>query len=243
MLVCARSLIACYDGQQVRLVPGRSHVAEDHELALRFPRHFKAAPATRRNAARGDLIRASAPAPARRRFTPERDDLGRELWRLIPDTPTAAFRYTTSSVRVRLAARDQLLAIVRQTTAVDQLEVGGLLIGAAHPELFEVVDVAGPGPRAVRGRDSYRPDREHDLALIDQLGRDHVVGFWHTHPNGYRAPSTADLTAFATARHALGLRRFLALIVVPTRSGNWEVEAFTVSAGNDRDVVERSRLT
>jgi len=41
MLTCIESFEAAYDDDRVQLVAGRDRIGADHELAKRFPRHFR----------------------------------------------------------------------------------------------------------------------------------------------------------------------------------------------------------
>jgi proteasome lid subunit RPN8/RPN11 len=225
----------------VRLVPGRSHIDSSHEIVKRHPDHFEIALDRTSQARARDLIRLTS--PVQRPPAPPRDDLGRERWRLVGGSDECVFRdRAISPTRVRLAqdARRELLAILAATTEHDRKEAGGLLLGSIRDGLAEIVSVSGPGPRAARAADEYRPDVPHDLAIA---ARERAIGAWHCHPGGTRAPSSEDLTAFACwRRDVLDSAELVQLIAVPSRAGSWTFEAFTTRRGFERDVTERASL-
>lgn len=149
-------------------------------------------------------------------------------------------------VRIASGARRTLVEIAQASTGRDGLEVGGVLIGAVHRDLVEVVEVHAPGPRSVRSEHEFRSDPAHDMALIaaaversdGQLGE---VGHWHTHPVACRAPSPADLSAIAGLRALSGLERAVAVIAVPV-AGSWDLEAIVVRPAFSVDRAERARM-
>lgn len=101
------------------------------------------------------------------------------------------------------------------------LETGGILLGHQHSDGHLSVTVAGdPGPRAERGRRSFRRDPDHARSLArDGYARDRSVwiGDWHTHPDGLAHPSPTDLRAYADILHDPdgSFDAFLSLIVIP----------------------------
>jgi len=79
--------------------------------------------------------------------------------------------------------------MTEEADAKAPLETGGVLIGyLAQPGNIPVILCAsGPGPRALHGQAYYRPDHQHDEALIsafyEESGRRLIyLGDWHTHP-------------------------------------------------------------
>lgn len=106
-------------------------------------------------------------------------------------------------------------------TARDGRETGGILLGHQHSDGRLVVTTAGdPGPRAVRGRASFRRDPAHAQALADGAwARDRSVwlGDWHTHPRGPAHPSPVDMATYLSllADPELHFADFLALVVLP----------------------------
>jgi integrative and conjugative element protein (TIGR02256 family) len=246
MLVATKSFISVYAGREVRLIAGRSHVIEGHELVRRFPGYFK--PARGRRGAR-DRTTTSGTVSVRPVNAP-RPDFGREAWRLPPRVATCVLRDRPSiTTRIRLPARQSLFTIADRTTGVDGLESGGLLFGPPHADgLVEVLSASAPGPEAVRERDLYRPDLGHDLELAESArlaggGATLAIGFWHVHPSGWRSPSRTDLESFPVwRREVLQVQRLVALILVP-EGRSWAIEAFTVRAGfGGLDIAERSRV-
>lgn len=103
----------------------------------------------------------------------------------------------------------------------DELETGGILLGHQHTDGHLSVTVAGdPGPRAEKGRRSFRRDPDHARTLArNRYARDRSVwiGDWHTHPHGPGYPSSTDLRAYADILNDLdgNFDAFLALVVVP----------------------------
>jgi proteasome lid subunit RPN8/RPN11 len=249
MLVATKSFIT-HDGyREVRIISGVTHIAPDHEIVKRAPDCFAPGPNGRRGGRERILATGTASVRPVVPAAP-RPDLGREPWRLPPSAPECSLRDRPTSpthLRLSASAREQLLDLARSTTAVDGREAGGLLIGAPYSRgLIEILQITGPGPRSVRTADSYTPDLEHDLAIHARLRADSskpvvVVGVFHSHPQGYRVPSSQDLTSVATWRSLLDLERLVSLIVVPARGG-WSVDAWTVRGGFDRDICEPARL-
>jgi proteasome lid subunit RPN8/RPN11 len=252
MMKCVKPLVIDdpWHGE-ISFRPGIDQVAADTSYVRDHPECWEAC-TDARSAARSDLIRVtvSRTAPRKRKFSvdPER---GREPWRLPPISDAAWMRTGDSSRSpvIRLTAYEQLLSIVRATTGVDVLEAGGLGVGSGFVDddaraLCEVVEVSGPGPKAARRRDYYRPDLEHDWDVI-QAWRERGVGRlclgWHTHPAGGRMVSANDLAHMRGLREAAGLTEMLHLVVVPSVEG-WDTEGFMITArgGNSRDIVERA---
>jgi integrative and conjugative element protein (TIGR02256 family) len=249
MLVALKTFTTHYDGDEVRLLAGRSHVVEDHEIAKRHPECFKPEPGRVRggrdrisSAGTASIVTAAPPRPSRVR--------GREPWRLLSGSPECAIAYRQSRTRVRLAAsaRADLVAIAERTSGQDGAESGGLLFGSVSEDLslVEIVTVGGPGPKAIRESHRFQPDGKHDMALADRVraesaGSIRELGLWHTHPT-IAAPSELDVSHFAGMRGIIG-NLYTALIAVPVADGAWRLEAFVVRSGFAQDVCESAFVT
>jgi len=158
--------------------------------------------------------------------------------------------YSHSGTRVRLAAsaRADLVAIAERMSGRDGAEAGGLLLGSVAKDLslVEIVAGGGPGPKAIRERDRYQPDAEHDAAVAARAcgesgGTSTEVGCWHTHA-AVAAPSQPDTRYFAGMRDLVG-DLYVGLIAVPVAGGDWHLEAFVVRSGFSRDICEWATLT
>jgi Prokaryotic homologs of the JAB domain len=255
MLVATRPLIARYDGAEVRIVPGRDHIAEGHEIVLAHPECFKPAPGRRG----GDRVavsdgtcavrpRAVAPAStpsAKSRATLPADLRGFERWR-IPRT-AAECGLTTEHVsrthaRISSTAGAQMMGEVERTAAVDQNETGGLIFGSCCDGLLEALEASGPGPNAVRGPASFQFDLEYNAqqtATMEARGLINI-GEWHSHSHAAGTPSPEDLDCFAPRRKRLGLDQYLAVLAVQTRD-DWTLVPWVIRPGfAGRDIAERA---
>lgn len=77
------------------------------------------------------------------------------------------------------------------------LETGGILLGWRSGEDRVVVDMRGPGLRALHGRQCFLPDHTWQLdeihrAFKESNGDIDYLGDWHSHPNGTAAMSQQD---------------------------------------------------
>lgn len=128
--------------------------------------------------------------------------------------------------------RSALSAIVAEAKrSVDGLETGGILLGddtihipGPHDDGPYVRHAGGPGPAAVRQANFFRPDylqAQRDALDAFALDGSNWLGTWHTHPGlgpvRHTRPSSADLRVYRQhlADEAVGLTRFVALIVTP----------------------------
>jgi proteasome lid subunit RPN8/RPN11 len=243
------------DGHEVRLFGGgrgrRSFVHESSTLAAKYPRHFKSAEGARSYVRAMGSLRmtvggaglAPASAPVRQVNDPE---LGIEAWRLPPRSEHCRVGSGPSPLHVRLSgvARQQVLSALQTSTDVDGLEQGGCLVGTVNGSLIEVLMASGSGPKALRGRDSFRSDVEYEAALRDRAEAISlsIVGFYHSHPcRGRRDLSREDLTAASTRRRELGSPAFLELVAVRAADG-WAFEPWVVRRGLGADIAERAIL-
>lgn len=78
------------------------------------------------------------------------------------------------------------------------LETGGTFFGyfADNGDVV-VTDLIDAGPDAKRGRYSFEPDQDYQLAEIERLfilsnGKTTYLGDWHSHPNGSPSLSRKD---------------------------------------------------
>src|SRR4051812_37824791 len=77
------------------------------------------------------------------------------------------------------------------------LENGGVLLGWRSGEDRIVVDLRGPGPRALHGRHCFIPDHVWQLSEIkrafhESRGDLDYLGDWHSHPDGIAEMSDLD---------------------------------------------------
>ncbi|MDB5453611.1 MAG: uncharacterized protein JWO33_2189 [Caulobacteraceae bacterium] len=77
------------------------------------------------------------------------------------------------------------------------LETGGVLLGWRAGADRIVVDVIGPGPRALHGRHMLLPDHPWQLSQIraafaQSKGDLDYLGDWHSHPSGLAQMSVQD---------------------------------------------------
>lgn len=79
------------------------------------------------------------------------------------------------------------------------LEAGGQLFARIETGRIVVVEATGPRSGDRRSRTSYLPDRAAERAeIVDRHAADlHLVGDWHTHPDGEPQPSGRDLDSMA----------------------------------------------
>lgn len=123
------------------------------------------------------------------------------------------------------------LQFIRATATLsdDGREVGGILLGTDSPssswlysDIATIRHAGGPGPAAVRERSSFRRDLAHSQQVaLEAFERDgsEWIGEWHTHPIGPARPSAVDIRSYRRhlADEALGLDRFVSLILTPER--------------------------
>ncbi len=89
------------------------------------------------------------------------------------------------------------LAQNRQMTSREK-EAGGQLFYTEAPEgHMRVEAITGPRKTDKRSRSLYKPDRDKELAEIDEhfLRGLHFIGDWHTHPERIARPSGSDIAA------------------------------------------------
>jgi integrative and conjugative element protein (TIGR02256 family) len=131
-------------------------------------------------------------------------------WTLAP----SAHEPSIHRYDVRIRDRDAMVAVTVQTRALEAitdevrchpyLETGGILLGRLDGTRRTIIDASVPGPNAVRKRDSYRPDLNHDRAVVARASREWAgdvgcVGSWHSHPapGGSTKPSHFDAQRIA----------------------------------------------
>jgi integrative and conjugative element protein (TIGR02256 family) len=81
-----------------------------------------------------------------------------------------------------------------------QREAGGLLFARVSPGVIRIEEATGPRPTDRRSRRSYEGDRSQEQCEIDERHPNglHYVGDWHTHPERFPKPSSADDLAMST---------------------------------------------
>jgi integrative and conjugative element protein (TIGR02256 family) len=77
------------------------------------------------------------------------------------------------------------------------LENGGILLGWRSGEDRVIVDLRGPGPRALHGRHCFLPDHEWQVEEINRAfeasrGDLDYLGDWHSHPDSVAEMSELD---------------------------------------------------
>ena len=121
-------------------------------------------------------------------------------------------------------AEERIAQLARDS--VDGRETGGILLGHdVTVSRLEVIAAGEAGPHAERRRDFFRRDLNAAARFAADMwaSRRMVwVGEWHTHLNGWHAPSHLDLETYRRflADPSLGFDVFVALIVVAT-DGDW----------------------
>lgn len=116
------------------------------------------------------------------------------------------------------------------------LETGGILLGWRSGEDCVVVDMRGPGLRALHGRYNFFPDHAWQLAEIHRTfeashGDIDYLGDWHSHPEGIAAMSLQDQTTLR--RITRRVKNPLMLILAGPRDHN------TWSAGCWKGIRQR----
>lgn len=242
VLEATRTFITRYAGAEVRLIAGRDQVAEDHELARRYPACFRPVPGAPAGARTSFAYSDAGPVVCTSSTLPA-EPSGFERWRMARSTPGVAVSTRLSGTRVRFSspARVALLAEVKRGDG--RTETGGVLFGSTGHELVEVLAASGPGPGAGRGLDFYRSDGAHDLAVAEEMAERglSIVGEWHSHPRGSGMPSPEDLQTFSGRRRALDLERYLTVLAAQTRAG-WELVGWVTRAAGKVDICRPARF-
>lgn len=138
-------------------------------------------------------------------------------------------RYFHPPVVINRSALSVIVAEAKRS--VDGLETGGILLGddtihipGPHDDGPYVRHAGGPGPAAIRRATFFRPDYvQAQRDALDAFVADgsNWLGTWHTHPSlgpvRHNRPSNIDLRVYRQhlADEAVGLTRFVALIVTP----------------------------
>ncbi len=83
--------------------------------------------------------------------------------------------------------RSLLLSLIDEAQGAAPSETGGMLLGYDGRAEPVVMNVIGPGPRAIHESCRFVPDHEYQVARIEQLYNDsnrrlQYLGDWHTHP-------------------------------------------------------------
>ncbi|WP_082646313.1 Mov34/MPN/PAD-1 family protein [Bradyrhizobium valentinum] len=109
-----------------------------------------------------------------------------------------------------------LRLMCRHARELSPLENGGILLGWRSGEYHIVVDLRGPGPRAIHGRQSFIPDHAWQVSEINRAfeascGDLDYLGDWHSHPDGIAKMS--DLDSATLLRIARRVNAPLMLIV------------------------------
>ena len=90
-------------------------------------------------------------------------------------------------------------AMCRYARKLAPLENGGILLGWRAGVDRVVIDLRGPGPRALHGQHCFLPDHAWHIEEIHRTfqesdGDVDYLGDWHSHPGGVAAMSELDST-------------------------------------------------
>lgn len=93
--------------------------------------------------------------------------------------------------------KQALAVMLYEASARHPLESGGVLFGWRSGSDKVVVDVSGPGPKALHGRYRFLPDHDWQveqirLRFVRSNGAIDYLGDWHSHPDGVAATSAED---------------------------------------------------
>ncbi len=233
MLVCTRPLLATdrYTGE-ARLIPGRSFVDSEHDIARRYPSHF--APAGDRGRRTRTAVRMTPPmATIQRLRTLPTEPRRWGQWQLPASTERCELRLDEPSptpLRFTATARAELIAELDR--ADHECETGGLFYGGSSRKLVDVVRAMGAGPNAHRGPHSFSFDpefiRQADAEMAT-LGLQRS-GEFHSHVAPDARLSKPDLDCFAAMRHQLEVPAYAVVLAVAVRAG-WNLEPFLIERG------------
>jgi integrative and conjugative element protein (TIGR02256 family) len=111
-------------------------------------------------------------------------------------------------------------------------ETGGALAGFKSANGVVITHATGPGPRAERGRATFRRDGDSTQGSMDQIlgetgGVSDYVGEWHSHPSPV-GPSTMDRSAMSriSGNPAYRTPEPILLIAQRTRWRRWRLLGF-----------------
>ena len=164
--------------------------------------------------------------------------------------PSDRCRYTPdrpASLRLRIdrVAEDRLVRLLDSSSDV---EVGCLLVGTIDGGLVEVTDIVVSNGQGTVGL--FRFDMARDLKVAEafrDMPSGEIVGEAHSHPiqpgdvTGIPEPSSGengDLDKWASTRAAMGLDRWVCIILSATEDGSWSVHPFLVTASASRDLCQ-----
>jgi hypothetical protein len=226
---------AVYDGRLVELQAGRDWVSRDCEIFQRFPQNFER---FEREGGKKHAIRRRsvglAEAPTRPRSSTE---LAVKLRNVAP------IFEVDLGYSVRLAIEEEISAVVER---IGNVETGGFLFGHQRPrsEFASACHASGPGKSSRHSRSglklaSLRTVESEFSEVVARAGL-RPVGDWHSHPASPGAPpdprpSPDDLRGWARQREALGVSRYVGLIVTPGELGWMEPDfhAYVSYRAND----------
>lgn len=129
-------------------------------------------------------------------------------------------------------ARRLVEAMVEEAHRYFPRETGGVLIGYTGAEGdIVVMDVVGPGPRALHGKSFFAPDYQyHDFEIVrnyEESGRIHTyLGDWHTHPEGSTRLSRLDLGTLQRLARAPEARAPAPLMAILGGGSPWRLSVW-----------------
>lgn len=103
------------------------------------------------------------------------------------------------------------------------LENGGILLGWRSGQDRIILDLRGPGPRALHGRHCFIPDHAWQVGQIKRAfeasdGDLDYLGDWHSHPGGAAEMSDLDLATLLRITRRVGEPLML---IVAGGGGHW----------------------
>jgi hypothetical protein len=248
MLIARVSFIDPSDGQPIEA--GRTHVAQNSDVARMFPDRFEAAGSGRAAVTRSQsTARKRLPAP----LPPELDE--------VPVLRTEL--QTGFSVHLGSGA---LRGILEEFERSDWLfahhvESGGCLFGRQRASSLDLLAASGPGndEKARRFENACMISLSEGLADAAELRRQYddslvgVVGSWHVHPESDATPSPTDrahgLLGLSELEREMGWRaptRWVDVILTPDAARGWDAPFATAWAtrrqGQWGSVTERVRI-
>ncbi len=121
-----------------------------------------------------------------------------------------------------------LRLMCRYARELSPLENGGFLLGWRSGEDRIVVDLRGPGPRALHGRHRFIPDHAWQVSEINRAfeasrGDLDYLGDWHSHPDGIAEMSELDsATLLQIARRVSAPL----MVIVAVRETEWHPQCW-----------------
>lgn len=120
-------------------------------------------------------------------------------------------------------------ALSEEADAKYPFETGGVLLGyIAQPNNVPVVLAAsGPGPKAIHGKNHFRPDANFDEDVIAKAYRESArsityMGDWHTHPSHARCLSIRDKRTLRRIARCRSARMATPIMLILVFDESWQ---------------------